>query len=150
MSEYLVMLFGTVALLGIFSLIVYSEGDTAVRFGFAVLLIYSATVPLGRLVLSEEIEFPSFDVSEGESPEELYLTAEKAFCEGVRSLVTKEFSLDGDDLRILAEGFDFEKMSAERIRVILSGRAALADYKKIEELIEDSGLGECEVEIEIG
>ncbi len=150
MSEYLLMLFGTVAILGISSLLLYGEGDGAVRFGFAVLLIYSATVPLGRLLLTEKIEFPSFDLSESESPEELYEAAEGAFSDGVASLVASEFSLDKARVRVLVEDFDFEKMRAGRIRIILSGRAALADYKKIEELIEDSGLGECEVEIEIG
>lgn len=150
MSEYFLMLFGTVTLLGVCSLFAYSEGDTAMRVGFAVLLIYSATVPLGRILMTERIDFPSIDITEGEASEELYDTAESAFREGVASLVSSELSVDKSSVRVLTEDFDFENMRAGRIRIILSGRAALSDYKKIEELIEESGLGECEVEIEIG
>jgi hypothetical protein len=41
-------------------------------------------------------------------------------------------------------------MRAERVTVVLSGRNIGADSLKIKKLIEDGGLGMCEVEIEIG
>ena len=64
--------------------------------------------------------------------------------------VAKEFSLDAGEVEALASGFDFEKMRADKIKVILSGRAAASDYRLIEEYLNKLEIGEFKVEIKIG
>ena len=81
---------------------------------------------------------------------EVDAVAEEAFAEGIARAVASKFSLPEEDIRVTVQGFDFSSMSAERIRIFLSGRAALADYKQIEKYINEQQMGECECEIEIG
>ena len=92
-----------------------------------------------------DVEYDSSIIGEGYEA-----VAEEAFSRGVASAVADEFSLDEKNLRVELYGFDFENMKAERIRVILSGRAALADYKGIEKYVNGLDIGVCECEIEIG
>ncbi|MBQ7387571.1 MAG: hypothetical protein IJW03_05355 [Clostridia bacterium] len=152
MREYIVSVLCAVATLAILSLISYKEnGDTGKRIAFAVLFIWISFVPLAKDVLSlGDIRLPSIDIDISDYTEEYKNVAEDAFSRGVKTLICDKFSLDGELVRVLVEGFDFESMSASRIRVILSGKAALASYKDIEKYIEDQGFGECDAEIEIG
>ena len=62
----------------------------------------------------------------------------------------EKFSLDRDLVRVNVVGFDFENMCAQSIEVVLSGRAAMADYRAIERYINDMDIGECNVEVGIG
>ena len=75
---------------------------------------------------------------------------EQAFADGIACGVAEKFSLNVEDIRIRIYGFDYEALRCDRIRIILSGRAALADYKAIEKYVNGMDIGECDVEIEIG
>lgn len=75
---------------------------------------------------------------------------EESFADGVALAVAEKFSLERENIRVDLRNFDVESMSAERIRVTLSGVAALADYKAVEKYLNSLDLGECDVEIEIG
>jgi len=148
-TEYLLGVFGTVAVIGIASLFAYDGGDTALKFALAVLLVYSVTVPAYEVIQKSDFTIPDLEQGALGSDADYLRVAEEAFREGVRSAVAAEFSLSRENIRVLSEDFDFESMSAGRVRIMLSGKAILADYKKIEDYIERLGLGECEVEIEI-
>ena len=75
---------------------------------------------------------------------------EESFADGVARAVAEKFSLDKENIRVSLSGFDFSNLRAEKIRISLSGRAALADYKAVEKYVNGLELGECDVEIEIG
>ena len=60
-----------------------------------------------------------------------------------------EHGLDTGDVSVSVRELDVESMRAKRIIVILSGRAVTSDARKIAEAVEDAGLGECEVIIDI-
>ena len=64
--------------------------------------------------------------------------------------MAEKFSLDRENIRVRLYGFDKDSLTADRIRVILSGGAALADYKAVEKYVDGLGVGDCDVEIELG
>ena len=77
---------------------------------------------------------------------------EKAFEDGIAEYIAKEWKVDRSSVTVRVDGFDMEKMLAERIYVTLSGKAITLDYKELGEVLEErltSG-GECEVSINIG
>ena len=73
-----------------------------------------------------------------------------SFTEGIASALCQEFSINKEEIRVLAEGFSAADFSAERIRVVLSGGAVSKDYKEIEKYVNEMNIGECRVEIEFG
>jgi len=143
MKEYFSLLLVTVAVTVVFGYLVRgSRLERFVRLGLSLLLFYTAIAPLGELIASGEFTPPEYedtDTSEGEYIE----VARSAFEEGIKKYVCDEMSLDKDDVLVECENFDFEMMRAGRICVYLSGRAALADYKAIEKMIEAAGLGDA-------
>lgn len=70
-----------------------------------------------------------------------------AFERGVSLSVADRFGLSADDIEARAVGFCEEELKAELIELTLSGKAALADTKKICEYVESSGLGKCIAEV---
>ena len=151
MREYIVSLVCAAAVLALLSLLSYKyESDIGRRAAFAVLIIWITLVPFSKQVFSGKFDFPSYNIDISDYGEEYKRVAEDAFISGVKTMICERFSLDSDEVDVRAHGFDFEKMRAESISVLLSGKAALASYKDIEKYVEDSGLGECDTEIEIG
>ena len=151
MREYIASLICAAAVLAILSVLSYKyDSDVGRRAAFAVLIIWVTLIPLTKHINVGEIKFPSFDIDMSQYNEEYKSIAENAFCDGVKAMICEKFSLDGEQLSVKVYGFDFEKMRAERIRVLLSGKASLASYKDIEKYVEESNLGECDTEIEIG
>lgn len=150
MREYFTLLFLTVCVVCVLSLISYKgRGESAVKSAFAVIVLYCALVPLGDYSLPDTEFFGgSFDV--GDFNEDYIKVCEDAFSAGVKNLVCSEFSLDEGDVYVRVLGFDFETVSCSEIRVVLSGRAALADRYQIEKFVTKSGLGGCAVEVRIG
>ena len=149
MREYMLSVFMISAVVGVLSVIAYrGKGDPS-RVALGIILVYVVISPIsdlsGGFDLSSIID-GSVNVPSGETAG----VAEEAFADGIVKAVASEFSLSEEDIRVVLYGFDFSKMSAERIRIVLSGKAAFADYKQIEKYINEQEMGECECEIEIG
>ncbi|MBP3402173.1 MAG: hypothetical protein J6K85_03835 [Clostridia bacterium] len=148
MSEYAIGVFVISAVVGICSHIAYKGKSDPSRLALAIILLCVVVSPIADMTLDGSFVSAEYDESIiGDGYEGV---AEQAFGRGILSAVADEFSLDEDNLRVEIDGFDFDKMRAERIRVILSGRAALADNKSIEKYINGLDRGVCECEIEIG
>lgn len=129
-----------------------AENRTA-KTAMAVIMLYTVASPIVSLVselseISFDLSFDSEDFESGGT--EFAETAEEAFCDGICAAIAERYGLDRSDVRARALGFEPEKMRADKITVTLFGSAALADHRAIAQYITESGLGECEVKIEIG
>ena len=151
MTEYALVVFGICCVVGVLSLITYGSGRAeAVSLGIITLFIISSPIaealggtdPEGWFDFAEA---PELDIDSGYGE---YI--EEAFADGIASAVAEKFDLDKEDIGVRLYGFDERTMTAERARVILSGRAALADSKAIQRYLGELSVGECSVEIEIG
>ena len=152
MIEYATGILSVCAVVVICGFLVYrGKSDGATKFAFATLLVYVTLTPLralvGELTGVGEIRL---ELEGGEYSEDYKEVAEEAFCEGVRLLVCSQFSLNEEFVRVSCRDFDFQKMRADRIKIILSSSAALADRTGIEKFINQYDIGRCECEIEIG
>ena len=148
MSEYAIGVFVISAVVGICSHIAYKGKSDPSHLALTIVLLYVVVSPIAEMTLDGSLVGVEYDESIiGDGYEGV---AEQAFGRGILSAVADEFSLDKENLRVEIDGFDFQKMTAERIRVILSGRAALADRKGIEKYVNKLEIGVCECEIEIG
>ncbi len=155
LGQYLVSVIivsSLVAFSGYFS---YGSSESrTVKTAMSIIVLYTVASPivsaiseLSDISLDSPVDTEDFgDVYDTEYAQ----TAESAFCEGVRAAIAERYGVDRGDVRVRVSGFDFEKMRAKRITVILSGSAALSDHRAVAQYITESGLGECEVKIEIG
>ena len=151
MSEYAVGVFLISALVGMLSHLSYGGRSDISKLALSVLMLYVVVAPLADMVKNTdfkslfEVDYNEEIITDGYEG-----IAEDAFAKGIESAVADKFSLSEDNIRVRVVGFDFENMRAEKIQVILSGRAALADYKSIEKYLNGLNVGVCECEIEIG
>lgn len=150
MREYIIGIISLSFLFGVLRLVAYKPSEQGMRLAFAVLLIFTALIPL-KSVKGMDFDFSLDNFSEDISQydEEYKRVAKEAFEKGVLDALCSSFSLDPSGVRVVCEDFDIQKMRAQKVRVFLSGRAALASYKDIEKYVEDNGFGECDAEIEI-
>ena len=76
---------------------------------------------------------------------------EASFEEGISEYIAQKYGVDKSCVSVMADGFDMERLRAERIYVTLSGKAVFLDYKKIEDEVrsEFTNGGECEVSLKI-
>lgn len=151
MTEYALSAFGILAVVGLLSLFSYGSGR-AESTVLAIICLFILLSPIVRAVGSldaenifDKIEIPD---TEGESGYERII--EEAFADGICSAVADRFILNKESISVRLQNFDSKNMRADKIRVILSGRAALADSIAIEKYLNSLSLGECRVEIEIG
>lgn len=79
-------------------------------------------------------------------------TIELAFEEGIAEYIALEYKVSESDVLVTVDGFDMEKLLAERVYVTLRGGAVLLDYKRLEDELGKQFTcgGECEVSINIG
>ncbi len=156
MAEYLGALIGVGAIVALCEHISYGgELDKNVKVALGIILLSSLVSPL----VSALDGLSSFDIDSlfnkyGDDiaiEDSLYYkTAEEAFCVGIERLLDEELGIEGEDIEVYTEGFDMTEMRAEKITIILSGKGAYADYRKIESRISSLGLGKCEVKLEFG
>ena len=152
MTEYFASVFGIVAAVSMLGYLVYPRGGEGVRSALSVLVLFVALTPLFSAIgsLGTDGIFDPSVIDPSEYGEDYVDAARDAFCEGLRAHIMDKYAISGDDITVLAEGFSFKDMRAEKIRVILVGRAALKDGKGIARYVEGLGYGRCEVEIGIG
>ena len=152
MKEYVISVVAVSLLSALAIFMSYGGGsERAVRAAVSVILIYTVCMPVIDLISdfsAEDLRFEfSEDTAAGES--EYIAVAKEAFTEGVKKFICEEFNLNVGEVSVAVRDFDFEKMKARRIYVLLSGRAALADCSRIENAVMGAALGECEVDIKI-
>ncbi len=150
MSEYALAVFGICLVVGI-CLTVSHGSSKAQSLALGIITLWVILSPLGDIIehfdpnsWMDSIDIPDYDSGE------IDIVIEDAFADGICSAVADKFSLNRDDIRVRLYGFDKEEMRAEKIMIILSGRATLSDYKAVEKYINSMEVGECNVEIEIG
>ncbi|MBQ8689514.1 MAG: hypothetical protein IJ515_04035 [Clostridia bacterium] len=153
MSEYIISVIAAASVVALGSFISYSgKGDKkTASAAMSVILLYTVITP----IISFVSDFTPSDVGDffdelrvpEEKESEYYDVAKDAFCDGIKKMVCEEFSLSSKDVSVSVSGFQLEDMRAQRVKIILSGRAALADARRIAASVTDAGLGECEVEI---
>ena len=154
MKEYFISIIFMSFAAGLASFVSYpSAMEKCAKAAISLLVMFVVITPLLSLVGSiGDIDFDELKeniiTEDGEG--EYIKTAEKAFELGIKRLLSDKYGLSEDEVSVFIIGFDFEKMRAEKIKITLSGRAALSDYRSIEEYVEKNNLGECEVNISLG
>ena len=144
MTKYFVSVFVIAAIVSLLRLLGYRSGIIE-RVALGIICIYTVVYPLGTAV---NFDFDGvFDIPEINVDSGVDGIIEDAFAEGIARAVADEFSLKTKDISVRLFGFDSERMSAERIEIILSGGAVGADYRAIEDYIRKMEIGECVVEI---
>ena len=151
MSEYFRSLLFVAFAIAALSFILYNERERAARFAFGVLLAFAALFPLVEVLPNVDIGGLIEEIQGGvQSGEEVYESdAKSAFESGICRAISEKFALDEADVTVFAVGFNFERMSAEKIEVTLSGGAIFADIEKIEKYVSELEIGGCEVLIGI-
>lgn len=144
MGEYLLSIITLAIVFDILELFSAERYKGLTRAAMSLILVMAILSPLPSLIdrIGGELDFTE---AEG-SGEDIRLSA---FGEGIREYISSEFDLDAEEVLVEIVGFDGEEMRCEKILITLSGRAALADYKRVERLIDGLGLGDAEVKIEI-
>lgn len=146
------MIFAVCVLGGLLGMITHKDFTSVQKLLFGVIILSVVLSPAVEMVENLNVDslLEIFDASV-EMPEYSYESvAEDAFAKGIATSVAQEFSLKTENIRIKLYGFDFEKMRAEKIRIVLSGSAAMSDYRAVADYVNKMNIGECEVEIEIG
>ena len=155
MSTYFVSVFAISVCVGVLELISYNRNSAAERAALGIIFLYVVLSPLADAAWNFELGDLSADniadniIGETEADVEYEAAAEEAFSEGIRRAVADKFSLPRESITVRIYGFEFSKMRCERIFLLLCGRAAFADNKAVEKYVNEMGLGECDVEIEI-
>ena len=150
MSEYVFSVFAVCLIMGGLRALCYG-GGVAEKLTMGIITLAVIITPISSLISDFDVDswLESLEDGGGGLSGESGVVIEEAFAEGVCSAVAEKFSLEREDVRVRLSGFDAEAMRAEKIRITLSGAAALADYKAVEKYISGLGLGGCEVGIEI-
>lgn len=151
MSEYAISVFAICLVGGVGLTLSYGQGR-AERLAVGIIILCVILAPLVESISHFDPDgwLSEIDIPENGEGTELGGVIEDAFADGIAKAVAEKFSLDSEDIRVRLYDFDQTSLRAEKIRIILSGRAALADYKAIEKYIDGMEIGECDVEIEIG
>ncbi len=151
MGEYLFSVLCALVMLGFVGYLSYPNSERTVQNALSVLLLCVVLTPIFGIIgkINDFNIDGIFDMEEYTPPsgEGVESVSEDAFCEGIKKLVSEKFSLEITDISVNIYGFDFEKMNAKKIKILLSGGAAFSDYRRIESYITESGLGECEVNV---
>ena len=144
MGEYLLSIITLAIIFDVLELFSAERYKGLTRAAMSLILVMAILSPLPSLIekIGGELDFSEIEGS----GEDIRLSA---FGDGIREYISSEFDLDSDEVAVEIVGFDKEEMKCEKILITLSGRAALADYKRVERLIDELGLGEAEVKIEI-
>lgn len=151
MTSHFALVFAVAFAAAAASFVSYDGGkNRSVRVAVSIVLLLAVAHPVVEIafkLLNDEP--PVFSEWGGEVETEYEDVALDAFTEGIKQLLSEQYSLGKDNFGIKIEGFDFKKMKAERIYVTLYGRAALCDPLAVERLINGYGLGECYAKIGI-
>ena len=150
MSAYigLIISVGIVAAIG-GGLLYDGEREDASRTAISVILLLATIAPAAAFVSQLSLTVPTLPnlptIEDGEYTE----VAREAFCDGIRTLLSENYSLSEDCFAVKCEGFDFTSMRAEHLTVTLRGAAVRCDPLAVEKFINSYEIGVCHAEIGI-
>ena len=150
MSAYigLIISVGIVAAIG-GGLLYDGEREGASRGAISVILLLATIAPVAAFVSQLALKAPTLpDLPVAEDSEYIEV-AREAFCDGIRTLLSENYSLSEDCFAVKCEGFDFTSMRAERLTVTLRGAAVRCDPLAVEKFINSYEIGDCHAEIGI-
>ena len=150
MSAYigLIISVGIVAALG-GGLLYDGEREGASRGAISVILLLATIAPVAAFVSQLSLKAPTLPDLPAAEDGEYTEIAREAFCDGIRSLLSENYSLSEDCFAVKCEGFDFTSMRAERLTVTLRGAAVRCDPLAVEKFINSYEIGDCHAEIGI-
>ncbi len=147
MNEYAAVVFAACCIAGVLSLFTYKEGR-AESLALGVITLFLIASPIADAVGVGELPSlaptPELDTDGGYTAR-----LEEAYAEGLRLAISDRFNIRKEDVSVTLYRFDANSISAEEVRVYLSGAGVLADYRAIEAYIGEITDGKCRVEIEI-
>ena len=153
LKEYFIGVLSLGVLIAIALGVSHPRLKSSVTFGAGILIISAIMLPLVDIIKDIDIE-NSLDklLNQYEYEGKTDDAIEAAFEDGVAEYIADRYGVDVSSVTVMADEFRLDDISADRIYVSLSGKAALLDYKKIEREIaaEFTKGGECEVSISIG
>lgn len=144
MKAYVIGVFLIATIVSMLRLIGYRAGVSE-RLALGIICVYIVLSPIKNI--SAESFDDLFDIPEIETEDGAGQILEDALATGIARSVSDEFSLKMENISVRLFGFDKESMTAEKIEIILSGSAAMADYRLIESFVNEMNIGECRVEI---
>lgn len=152
MKEYALTVFAICALCALLSRISFGGGEDVSKIALSVITLYVVISPIASGIKSIDADdlLPpewSYDLP---SDEGYIKVAEDAFANGIAKAIEDKFLLKRGSVTVRVFDFDFESMTAGKIRIILSDSSVTADHRAILAYAEGMGIGECEVKIEIG
>ena len=152
MNEYFISVFVICVVMGILGLLSYNDKNSAERAALGVILLFVVLSPITEMIASfDTSDFdPQKFIADLEIGEEFSKVGEAALADGICRAVCEKFSFAEEDVSATLEGFVFEEMRAKRVRIVLSGRAALSDSRAVKKYVDEMGVGESEVGIEFG
>ena len=150
MSTYigLIISVGIVAAIG-GGLLYDGEREGASRTAISVILLLATIVPVVAFVSQLSLKAPTMPELPNATDGEYTEVAREAFCDGIRTLLSENYSLSEDCFAVKCEGFDFTSMRAERLTVTLRGAAVRCDPLAVEKFINSYEIGDCHAEIGI-
>ena len=151
MKASMLAVFATCAVLSLIHLLrAPSDVARTERFALGLILAASLLSPLTSLLQEVKALVPSADSPPADPSDRMYQQVlQQAFADGIAEAICKEFSIDRAYVRVTVRDFDSERMQGHVI-VSLTGAAALIDHKAVKRLIEEGGLGRCDVIREAG
>ena len=149
MKEYAISVFAVCLVSAVASLL-RPSGDSVSRVAAMAIILWMTLSPIASFVRDFDPELLLPTEGENLGNEELAEVAKEALCQGICRAVSEKFGIPADSVSVTVVGFDMLNMKCDEIRIILGGRAITADYKAIEKYVGSLGIGECEVDIEIG
>ena len=153
LKEYFVGLIYVCLLFALMLSLAHKRTRPAVSFGMGILLICTILLPLVDIIedfsVDEYLEEICDDVKYDDVSDS---DIELAFEEGIALYVAEEYGVGREYVTVGVDGFDIERLRADRIYVTFSGTAIGVDYKKVEaDLIKNfTDGGECEVSLRLG
>ena len=150
MSTYigLIISVGIVAAVG-GALLYDGEREGASRVAISVILLLATIAPVVAFVSQLSLKAPTMPELPNATDGEYTEVAREAFCDGIRTLLSENYSLSEDCFAVKCEGFDFTSMRAERLTVTLRGAAVRCDPLAVEKFINSYEIGDCHAEIGI-
>ena len=130
----------------------HPKQERFMRISLGIILLSAIMLPFIDIIGNNKLEIELPILSGGIDEEMSDDVIEEAFEDGIRQYICVSYDLSEENVKVMADGFDFSSMTAERLYVTLSGDGAYIDYRALSDALvkEFTRGGECRIEVNIG